>query len=102
MPVTACLIRIRSIELLKSAFACIGAIILAIASVRADGPSREPDCIVDSSATWKRSLFNGLAQVIVQSTGDAGEIRVTASSCGLESASVILKSETASPSPSVP
>jgi beta-galactosidase len=67
-----------------------------------DPGSHEPDCFVGPSATWKRGLFNGLAQVIVQSTGDAGEIRLTASSGGLGSASVILKSEAISPRPSVP
>ncbi len=66
-----------------------------------DPGSHEPDCFVDPSATWKRSLFNGLAQVIVQSTGDAGEIRLTASSGGLKSASLVLKAESDSPPPSV-
>ena len=32
---------------------------------------------------WSRSLFNGLAQVIVQSTRDAGEIKLTATADGL-------------------
>jgi beta-galactosidase len=35
------------------------------------------------SAPWKRSLFNGLAQVIVQSTGQPGEITLTAKSQGV-------------------
>lgn len=34
--------------------------------------------IVTNAAPWKRKLFNGLAQVIVQSTGAPGEIKVTA------------------------
>jgi beta-galactosidase len=34
-------------------------------------------------APWKRSLFNGLAQVIVQSTGQPGEITLTAKSQGV-------------------
>lgn len=33
---------------------------------------------------WKRKLFNGLAQVIIQSTGGAGDIIVTATSPGLQ------------------
>jgi beta-galactosidase len=33
---------------------------------------------------WKRSVFNGLAQVIVQSSKGAGEIKLTARSAGLE------------------
>jgi len=32
---------------------------------------------------WSRSLFNGLAQVIIQSSKDAGEIRLTAVAAGL-------------------
>lgn len=35
------------------------------------------------SPKWMRSLFSGLAQVIVQSTGDQGEITLTAKSNGL-------------------
>jgi len=34
---------------------------------------------------WSRSLFNGLAQVIVQSTPAAGELRLTARAAGLQS-----------------
>jgi beta-galactosidase len=34
-------------------------------------------------APWKRSLFSGLAQVIVQSTGQPGEITLTAKSQGV-------------------
>lgn len=71
-----------------------------------DPGSHEPDCYVTTdgnpSPQWKRSLFNGLAQVIVQSTDDAGEIRLTANSGGLKSASVILKSEAVSQLPSAP
>ena len=33
--------------------------------------------------SWKRSLFNGLAQVIVQSSGQPGEITITAKSPGV-------------------
>ena len=39
---------------------------------------------------WSRSVFNGLAQVIVQSTGEAGEIKLTASAGGLRPAVVSL------------
>jgi beta-galactosidase len=35
---------------------------------------------------WSRSLFNGLAQIIVQSTPEAGEIRLTARAEGLKPA----------------
>ncbi|MGH7980683.1 MAG: hypothetical protein ACREE6_15000 [Limisphaerales bacterium] len=39
--------------------------------------------IVTSPGSWKRSLFNGLAQVIVQSTRQPGQITLTASSPSL-------------------
>jgi beta-galactosidase len=35
------------------------------------------------AAQWSRSLFNGLAQIIVQSTRDAGEIKLSATADGL-------------------
>jgi len=45
--------------------------------------SLEPDKFF-GAATWKRKLFNGLAQVIVQSDGSgAGDIKITAISNGL-------------------
>jgi len=47
---------------------------------------------------WSRSAFNGLAEVIVQSTGGSGPIRLTATSEGLEPASVSIQ---ASPGPQV-
>ncbi|MGO8930433.1 MAG: beta-galactosidase GalA [Limisphaerales bacterium] len=51
-----------------------------------DPSSHEPDQFVGSvnaPGAWKRSLFNGLAQAIVQSTGEAGEITLTAKSTNL-------------------
>jgi beta-galactosidase len=44
------------------------------------------------SPTWKRQLFSGLAQVIIQSDGNAGEITLTAESGNLKKA--VLKIET--------
>jgi beta-galactosidase len=41
--------------------------------------------LIAPAAQWKRKLFNGLAEVIVQSTGEAGEIVLTATSKGLKS-----------------
>jgi beta-galactosidase len=38
------------------------------------------------AAPWSRSVFNGLAQVIVQSTGGTGEVVLTATSEGCEPA----------------
>ena len=38
---------------------------------------------------WSRSLFNGLAQIIVQSTPEAGEIKLTATADGLAPATAM-------------
>lgn len=40
---------------------------------------------------WKRKLFNGLAQVIVQTTGEGGEITLTAISSGVNAGVIKLK-----------
>ena len=40
--------------------------------------------VIVPAQQWKRKLFNGLAQVIVQSTGEAGDIILTATSPGLK------------------
>lgn len=42
--------------------------------------------ITTPAAPWSRSVFNGLAQVIIQSTGEPGEIELSASSEGVASA----------------
>src|ERR1019366_5360034 len=55
-----------------------------------------------STASWSRSLFNGLAQIIVQSTRDAGEIKLTATADGLAPATAVLKTQPCTPRPSVP
>lgn len=47
-------------------------------------------------------IFNGLAQVIVQSTKEAGGIRLTATAAGLAPATTVLESQPAAPLPSVP
>ncbi len=44
-------------------------------------------------ARWSRSLFNGLAQIIVQSTDEAGEIRLTASADGLAPATLTVNAQ---------
>ena len=51
---------------------------------------------------WSRSLFNGLAQIIVQSTKDAGEIKLTASAVGLSSATITVQTQPCAPRPAVP
>jgi beta-galactosidase len=51
---------------------------------------------------WSRSVFNGLAQVLVQATKDAGEIKLTASADGLTPVTTSIITEPATPRPSVP
>jgi beta-galactosidase len=53
-------------------------------------------------APWSRSLFNGLAQVIVQSTHDAGEIKLTASADGLAPAAATVRTQPCEPRPFMP
>jgi beta-galactosidase len=51
---------------------------------------------------WSRSLFNGLAQIIVQSTRAAGEIKLTASADGLKPATAVVQTQPCTPRPWVP
>ncbi|MFZ0826181.1 MAG: beta-galactosidase GalA [Verrucomicrobiia bacterium] len=53
-------------------------------------------------APWKRSLFSGLAQVIVQSTGQPGEIKLTATSPGMTDGVLKLEAQTTTPHPALP
>ncbi|HWB93218.1 MAG TPA: sialate O-acetylesterase, partial [Puia sp.] len=46
--------------------------------------------LIVPAAQWKRRLFNGLAQVIVEATGQPGIISLTATSTGLEPATALL------------
>ena len=55
-----------------------------------------------TTAPWSRSLFNGLAQVIVQATGDAGEIKLTATADALAPATANVQTKPGTPRPSVP
>ncbi len=55
-----------------------------------------------TALAWSRSLFNGLAQVIVQSTKDAGEIQLTASADDLLPTTIAIQSQAVTPRPSVP
>jgi beta-galactosidase len=47
--------------------------------------------------TWGRSVFNGLAQVIVQSSTQPGALKLTARSEGLETATCVLQSQASRP-----
>ncbi len=51
---------------------------------------------------WRRSAFNGLAQIIVQSTREAGAIRLTARADGLQPATITIRSEAAPLRPFLP
>jgi len=53
--------------------------------------SHEPDKYLKGN--YKRSLFNGKCQVILQSTKDAGEIILTARSERLKTASVVINTQ---------
>ncbi len=54
------------------------------------------------SSPWSRSLFNGLAQIMVQSSKDAGEITLTATADGLQTATTTIKTAVGPTRPSVP
>jgi beta-galactosidase len=51
---------------------------------------------------WQRSVFNGLAQVIVRTTKESGAIKLTARAEGLTPATVTITADPATPRPSVP
>jgi beta-galactosidase len=55
-----------------------------------------------SAPPWSRSLFNGLAQIIVQSTQDAGEIKLTATADGLLPTTAAVQTLPCAPRPAVP
>ena len=67
-----------------------------------DPNCHEPDVFVGLQAGWSRSLFNGLAQIIVQSTREAGEIKLTASADGLAPGITIVQTRASTPRPFVP
>ncbi|RYY61644.1 MAG: glycoside hydrolase family 2 protein [Chitinophagaceae bacterium] len=48
--------------------------------------------LLKPAGQWQRKLFSGLAQVIVQSTGEPGEIVLTATAAGLKPASLRIRS----------
>jgi beta-galactosidase len=51
---------------------------------------------------WQRSVFNGLAQVLVQSVNQPGAIKLTATGEGLSAATKTIEAEPEKPRPSVP
>jgi beta-galactosidase len=71
------------------------------------GGGLKPDVRLDFIAeakplAWSRRLFNGLAQIIVQSTKDVGGIKLTATADGLTPATVTLNTQPGAPRPFVP
>jgi beta-galactosidase len=55
-----------------------------------------------STPRWSRSLFNGLAQIIVQSTREPGEFRLTAGSGDLKPVTAVVHTQPCPPPPAVP
>ena len=53
-------------------------------------------------ADWKRSVFNGLAEIIVQAATEAGEIKLTARSPGLAGTTLVIQSQPHPARPAVP
>jgi beta-galactosidase len=53
------------------------------------------------AATWKRKVFNGLAQVILQSLPKSGEIILTAGSPGLQETAITIRAQAAILRPAV-
>ena len=51
---------------------------------------------------WQRSMFNGLAQIIIQSTREPGEIKLTASAEGLSPATASVPSQPCTSRPAAP
>ena len=79
-----------------------------------DPTSHEPDvflpgtgprpaaAVQPSSPAWQRHVFNGLAQVIVQSAKDPGKIQLTARCDGLAAATLEITAQPSAPRPAVP
>ena len=72
-----------------------------------DGGIAEPGAYLETTGQlvavpWSRSVFNGLAQVIVQSTREPGQIELTASADGLKPATSPVQTVQSAPRPSLP
>jgi beta-galactosidase len=71
-----------------------------------DPSSHEPDQFIATekvpSPVWQRSLFNGLAQIIVQSTKEPGEIKLAARADGLTPMTAVVQAKVCPLRPSVP
>jgi len=58
-----------------------------------NGPGPAAVQQIQPAPAWQRSAFHGLAQVLIQSTPEPGEIRLTATSPGLSAASLAISSQ---------
>ena len=69
-----------------------------------DEPNTDPGLVqtISPASQWNRSVFNGLAQIIVQSTKDPGELTLKASSEGLQTAEIKIQTKPAALRPSMP
>ena len=69
-----------------------------------DEPNTDPGLVQirDAALPWKRHVFNGFAQVIVQSTGQPGEITLIGSASGLQQAALKIRTEPVARRASVP
>ena len=69
-----------------------------------DEPNTDPGLVqtISPSLQWKRSVFNGLSQVIVQSTKQPGAIDIKASAEGLLQTIIKIQTEPTTPRLSVP
>jgi beta-galactosidase len=80
--------------------------ILSIGVGNSDPSSHEPDQFIATeqlrAPVWQRRLFNGLAQIIVQSTKEPGEIKLTARADGITPVTAVVQAEARTPRPSVP
>ena len=65
-----------------------------------DPSCHEPDVYI--TGQWKRSVFNGLAEVIVQAGKEPGTIALTARADGLDSTPLNITANAAVPRPAVP
>jgi beta-galactosidase len=63
-----------------------------------DPSSHEPDKYISN---WKRKLFSGCAQIIIQATDEPGEISLAAKSKGLEGTTLVVKSKVGIKKPAI-
>ena len=58
-------------------------------------PNKQPGVIqiLTKASNWQRKLFNGKAQVIIQSDGKAGDIVLKASAEGIKSKELLIRAE---------